>query len=299
MVKKSTRSKNMLKKSTRSKNMFKKSTRFKIRKPSKRRVEIREVFKQYINELYDEGHHYVIQVPENKNAVDYKIVANLTVVENEGEGDCLFLSIYQYLEYINYSPLPTSIKDLRSRIVDNVISNWHKYVFALLNYGQKLQKILNRKHCPDFEKVDECQKIYRQYMLKKEWGTTVELSAAIELFDIKVVQLTLVPGDAKKLRISKDLESEAMGKPPFFLLFDGNPLEGHFRFLKTLKTIFARSNPNLDDIPVGDYQIRTTDNVTIALYVKNQQHYVQSVEWKTESESDAMSESESDAMSEF
>lgn len=196
---------------------------------------------------------------------DYKNLQTVEIMENEGDGDCLFLSLMQHLKHDNYRPLPASVFEIRTAIIDYVIEHWMDYGYGLLNYDPKFQKKFDRRECPQFEQIEKCQKMYRKYMSTTEpatWGTAVELAAASKLYNFQCTLLTIDEDHDDILTISKinGLDEQTRGmrsRRICLMMFSGDLLEGHFRYL--MPTVPTEA---IYTVPNGTYEMDTTGNVT-------------------------------------
>lgn len=187
---------------------------------------------------------------EKRNFVAFKIM------ENAGNGDCLFTSIMQYLDYVGIYEVPNNETDLRHRIVDYVThsSNWSRFVDTIIFNLENLLPILLMD---DFSEMFK-RKVYGQYMRQQwQYGTFAELQAAAELFNFVYVVFRKehrradVNGTYYSCYSS---EEDNNRKSKMFLFFSGMPSSGHFQFMKPIL-------PNHSFVvPPGEYRATEKNN---------------------------------------
>lgn len=222
--------------------------------------------------LFASGHFYKIRVPSDKRSeghATYKSF-NLQVVENKGRGECLFLAILHHLQHEKYGSInpggPRTAMDVRLDIVEFLIENWMDYVELFVNYDPVFQNRFERYGCLEWDNIEKCQKMYRKYMSKlTTYGTCVELQAATKLYDFKCILMRVLSDDTLSVSIINDEKKEKRDpKRTCFILFDGDPDSGHFRFLKPVGNVLP--------LTAAIYQLNTIENISTATFVEGKPH---------------------------
>lgn len=211
------------------------------------------------------GKIYKIRFANDKRTTGhgtYKTFATLQVIENSGGGECLFISILHHLQHEKYADRPRTATDIRKAVTESVIQNWFEYAQFSHNFDRKFQNKFYEKGCTEYYNIEKCQKMYRRYMNKlTSFGTHVELEAASKLYGFQVVLLRLV-NDETELTISTmnnlDMQKREF-RPTCYLLFTGNEMAGHFRFLKPI----GHTVPG----PNGTYEVKKDGDVFTATLV--------------------------------
>lgn len=173
------------------------------------------------------------------------------ILENDGNGDCLFLSIMQFLKYDDTHELPNSAIALRQEIVNYIShpSNWNRFLDTIIFNLENLLPILQEKDYSDRYKI----KVYNNYMCQEnQFGTFAELQAASEIFNFVYVVFREESrrsdeGRAETWYSCYSSEDQQL-KSKMYLHFSGAPSSGHFQFMKP---IFPR---NILVVPQGDYK---------------------------------------------
>lgn len=170
------------------------------------------------------------------------------ILENEGNGDCLFISIMQFLEHDDIYEPPNNVTDLRRKIVNYIShsSNWNRFVDTIIfNLENLLPILLEKNYSEDFKRRE-----YRNYMSQQsKYGTFAELQAASEIFNFvftvfrKEIERT-EEGSWYSCYTSEDHKS----KSKMFLLFTGKPSTGHFQFMRPI------SPQHIVLVPQGHYK---------------------------------------------
>lgn len=182
-----------------------------------------------------------------KNCLTFKIL------RNAGNGDCLFLSIMQFLTYDEIHGVPSNVADLRNEIVNYIShpSNWKRFVETIkFNLESYLPMLL--KNDADILKT----KIYKNYMSQQyQYGTFAELQAASEIFNFVYVvfhkEKRRTEGgihEAWYNCYSSEDRKLKSGQSKMFILFSGKSRSGHFQFMKPLFT------ENISQVPQGEYK---------------------------------------------
>lgn len=179
------------------------------------------------------------------------------ILENDGNGDCLFLSIMQFLQYDENHEIPNNAMDLRQKTVNYIShsTNWNRFVDTITFNLENALPMLQQKDYTDRYKT----KMYNNYMSKEyQFGTFAELQAASEMFNFVYVVFRKKSRRSDAGQSSNEGSSETWYncyssedhdlKSKMFLLFSGTPSSGHFQFMKP---IFPR---NITVIPQGDYK---------------------------------------------
>lgn len=259
----------------------KKNTGSRRKSPHLGKKRKRTLYKSKKLSLLETGHIFKIRGPNEKRTTghgQYKTFATLRVVENRGGGECLFLSILHHLQHTKYNSLDQlkaqTAMDVRMHIVNYVIKNWFDYAHGFFNYAGTLQQKIYDYHCPEFENIQMCQEIYKKYMSRVDtWGTHVELAAAAKLYNFKCVLVTVENEESEDERYENEesasvlvMNDEGLDKREFrpicFILFTGDLMAGHFRFLKPV------GNTVPVPIPNGSYDLNTIGNVSTATLVQ-------------------------------
>lgn len=189
----------------------------------------------------------------NINGRKPKFIA-FKILENAGNGDCLFTSIMQFLEHNGNYELPQNETDLRHKIVDYVShsSNWNRFVDTIIFNLESLLPTLRKESYSDSCK----RRIYSRYMSQKgQYGTFSELQAAAELFNFVYVVFRKEERRFGENEGNDDAryncyrsEEDHKRKSKMFLFFSGRPSSGHFQFMKPIlpKNEFV--------VPQGEYK---------------------------------------------
>lgn len=172
--------------------------------------------------------------------------AAFKILENDGNGDCLFLSMQQFLKHSKIYRVPSDVIDLRRKIVNYIShsSNWNRFVDTIIFNLENHLPILQNERYTDLFKA----KTYRNYMHQQyQYGTSAELQAASEIFDFVYVvfrEEKRIDGTWYNCYSSEDL----CLKPKMFLLFSGSTSSGHFQFMKPI------TPENICLLPQGEYK---------------------------------------------
>lgn len=194
----------------------------------------------------DARYFYIEDIEDKKkNYLSFKIM------ENTGNGDCLFMSIKQFLEFDNQYEIPSNVTDLRRKIVNYIShsSNWSRFIDTIIfNLENLLPSLVEKDYSDDFKRKE-----YRNYMGQEfQYGTCAELQAASEIFNFVYIVFR------KEIRRPEDRSYETWyncyssedhkSKSKMFLFFTGKPSTGHFQFMQPIlpETIFM--------VPQGDYK---------------------------------------------
>lgn len=228
----------------------------------------RKLYKSKKSSLLASGNFYKIRGPNEKRTTghgQYKTFATLQVVENSGGGECLFLSVLDHLQHIKYSSLDQvitrSAMDVRLDIVEYVVEHWFDYAHGFFNYEDEFQESMFQYQCPEYENEKECKELYIEYMSQADtWGTHVELAAACKLYDFKCVLVTLEDRRSVTVTVMNDELDKREFRRTCFILFSGDLLAGHFRFLKPVGNVLP--------VPVGNYDRNRIGNVSTVTLVK-------------------------------
>lgn len=189
------------------------------------------------------------------------------ILKNASDGDCLFSSIMQYLEYNHDNEMyemPKNVTDLRQKIVGYVShqSNWPRFVDTIIFNLENLLPDLQQDKYSDQFKINA----YSRYMSRDyQYGTFAELQAASEIFDFVYVVFR-----KEKRRSERDGRRETWYncyrsedcklKSQMCLLFSGAPASGHFQFMKPILT------ENGLVVPPGEYKTIDKYHATDPLY---------------------------------
>lgn len=174
-------------------------------------------------------------------------VITFKILENAANGDCLFLSIMQFLEHEAIDELPNDASDLRNEIVNYIShsSNWKRFVNTIVFNLEQILPILNKENFSDRFKTG----IYKKYMMEPyQYGTFAELQAASEIFDFVYVVFRKEDrrskeGDYDTWYNCYSSEGHNKFKRKMYLLFSGHPSSGHFRWMRPMfpEKLFAVS----------------------------------------------------------
>lgn len=191
---------------------------------------------------------HIRNIDRGSNFVAFKIL------ENAANGDCLFSSIMQYLEYnqdTEMYEMPRNVTDLRQKIVSYVShrSNWTRFVDTIIFNLENFLPDLQQEHYSDEFK----RNAYRRYMRRDyQYGTFAELQAASEIFNFVYVvfrkeRRRSERSGRKETWYNCYRSEDRRFKSEMFLLFSGRPASGHFQFMKPIL-----SGNSL--VPPGEYQ---------------------------------------------
>lgn len=161
------------------------------------------------------------------------------ILDNAANGDCLFSSILQFLEYNQDNEsyeMPRNEADLRQKIVNYIShrSNWMRFVDTIIFNLENLLPDLKQE---DYSNAFKSH-IYSHYMKREyQYGTFAELQAASEIFNFIYV---VFRKEKRRLQHNERTETwyscyrseDRNLKSEMFLLFSGQPSSGHFQFMK-------------------------------------------------------------------
>lgn len=172
-----------------------------------------------------------------------EILSYFLIEENDGAGDCLFLSLLHYMQNENYDPCPRSAMEVRFLIIKYVLENWMEYAHFFTNYSEEFEEY----QCGDYYNIDTCQEIYETYMSGEgTFGTQLELAAACHLFEFRCSYITNEGEDVFTIQsMNEDFDTD---RSICHLMFTGDFDSGHYRFLK----IIPPTNPT-NILPSGTY----------------------------------------------
>lgn len=182
------------------------------------------------------------------------------ILENASNGDCLFLSIMQFLKYNEINEGPRNVYDLRQKIVDYIShsSNWNRFVDTIIFNLENILPILQKKDYSDRVK----REVYSNYMSKQyQYGTSAELQAASEIFDFVYVIFREEMREEETWYNCYSSEDHRFTSK-MFLLFSGKPSAGHFRFLKPILP------NNISNIIIPQGQYKTVDEYDTSEHTK-------------------------------
>ncbi len=203
--------------------------------------------------------------------------AAFKILENDGNGDCLFMSIMQFLEHndeIMYE-LPRDVTELRHEIVNYIShsSNWNRFTDTIQFNLESLLPIMGKTDYPEIFR----SRAYSHYMKQqRQYGTFAELQAASEIFDFVYVvfrkeQRRSESGSYETWYNCFSSSEDHTFKSKMFLFFSGMPSSGHFQFMQP---IFPKRNLV---ILQGDYKTNdehySSDNSYSVLSVKKVHHH--------------------------
>lgn len=192
------------------------------------------------------------------------------IIENTGQGDCLFHSLQEFIEdhKKDFNEIPNDIEELRLRIVNYIlstnapgfISNWDRFVDNIIfNNHKQIPSLLNIGK--NKAKIDDIKKDYFNYMTKSgHYGTFTELTVAAEIhgFAGSVIQI-MENGKYNCFDFGLSNKEEInIKKPILFLLFSGPSDKGHFRYLR------PRNKTKLDVIPSCVYDLLPTTESNVS-----------------------------------
>src|ERR1700761_4171670 len=141
------------------------------------------------------------------------------IIENEGSGDCLFLSLFEFLEQNrnHLENVPQDAHQVRLETVDYILSrnaigyqlNWDRmYDSIKCNLETRIENL--SKYGRNDKTDEKIKKAYREYMSNAgTCGTSSELSAAAELYGFCGYMVRCVTANDH-------------AKPVVFLLFTGS-----------------------------------------------------------------------------
>lgn len=167
------------------------------------------------------------------------------IIENGGSGNCLFLSIFEFLEHNKeyFKKIPNNAIQLRIRTVDYILSrnsigfqeNWDRFYGNVRFNLDHIIKDLSQYGKND-DKDNEIKKSYRVHMMQaSNCGTFSELYALAEIYGFYGY---VFQRDASNenftcynfgLTSNSKRDKELQKKPALFLLFTGSTEDGHFR----------------------------------------------------------------------
>lgn len=190
--------------------------------------------------------------------IDHKKRHFLTfkVFENDGNGDCLFLSIIQFLKHDENHEIPNNAMALRQQIVNYIShsSNWNRFVDTIIFNLENVLPILQKKDYSDRFKM----RIYSNYMSQEcQFGTFAELQAASEIFNFVYVVFRKDSRGSDEANSSNESSETRYNcyssedhklKSKMFLLFSGTPSSGHFQFMKPIFPGY------ISVVPQGEYK---------------------------------------------
>jgi len=185
------------------------------------------------------------------------------ITENEGSGDCLFLSLFEFLEQNrnHLENVPQDAHQVRLETVDYILSrnaigyqlNWDRmYDSIKCNLETRIENL--SKYGSNDKTDEEIKKAYREYMSNAgTCGTSSELSAAAELYGFCGYMVRCVTANEYTCYDFGLTGSENdCAKPVVFLLFTGSIEIGHFRLLQPLVS--------MSSVRTGKYEL--VDNTT-------------------------------------
>lgn len=178
-----------------------------------------------------------LEIYENeKKAVTFKSIEVTSV------GSCFFESLWHHLRYEKYEQLPTDQAGVRQQIVSAVICNWDIYSPKFVqNYGPQFQDDLDEMACHtpyDEDATKSCKELYRKYMTDNEWGTSIELQAACNLYGFECITVKVNPNYTSGIEFSTvKPRNNTIKMNRCFLQFTGTREGGHFRYLKPIISI--------------------------------------------------------------
>lgn len=180
---------------------------------------------------------------KEKKSVTFKSIETASV------GSCFFESLWHHLRQEKYEPLPTDQKGVRQQIVQAVIHNWHIYSPKFVqNYGPQFQEELDEMGCHSMcneAATKSCKELYRKYMTDNEWGTSIELQAACNLYGFECITMKVNLNYTKGIEFSTTRPvNNTIKMKKCFLQFTGSRGGGHFRYLKPIISI---KNPCIVD----------------------------------------------------
>lgn len=186
-----------------------------------------------------------------KSAKKQKKECLLQYSQNAGGGDCLFWTIYEFLQSQSQSEsFPNTVLELRKKIDKYMLLDFNKW-FNGIEFNLK-------NYLPNLNKTE-----YSKYMIKSGvYGTITELYAAAELFKFNGTIIQYDHSNMSSIHNFGYNESNVVtskSEEHLFILFTGPSANGHFRKLELKKPkslsipfnvgklkILGRSNINLD-----------------------------------------------------
>lgn len=191
------------------------------------------------------------------------------ILENAGNGDCLFISIMQFLEHEKIYEPPNNVANLRLEIVNYILhsSNWNRFVDTIIfNSENLLPSLVEKKYSDDFKRKE-----YHNFMSQQsQYGTFAELQAASEIFHFHfiVFRKELQTSEEESwysCYTSEDHKSRTSSKSKMFLFFTGKPSSGHFQFMRPILP------EHIVSVPQGHYKTidrRYGSNNSLVISVK-------------------------------
>lgn len=167
------------------------------------------------------------------------------MIENAASGDCLYLSVLDFMHRhkSSFNAIPIDVVDLRIRVVDYTFSknavgfrsNWDRFADNVLyNLHNQLPILLDNA-----ASKEECKKdAYKEYTLKLgNDGTMTELTLMAEIFGFDCIVVRNI--DDKNFNCfdicASNNGNRDIAKPRMFVYFTGSLTTGHFRYLHPIK----------------------------------------------------------------